>query len=316
MISLPSVALAPGVAQTVQIPTAQLGGPAGSVKIANESPWPLDVTIAGTEQTLPAWMADVFPASGVQTFTLTPQPLATATSAYATAAAMIDVAAQGETIPGTYPVALVRAQQTLPSMCKVAAPISSGDMTFKVDNPGALTPGGFVWMQPAASGQGTGQGIAYPIGYVGSDGTVNLAGLAFERAFAVGDLVVNVPFYVIASNVQAVTIAQGPPQDWQAPRSVYSKFQSWGGGTTTILTPSSGYHFYLYGYKMSMTGTGPEIFISGSISGQLTETLSAAGAIDGSLYTYMTQTGETIQVANSGSAGNAQVALFYTMSNR
>lgn len=102
MITLPAVPLSPGTSKTVQIPISELGGPVGAFKVSNESPYPLTIGWAGNSQTLAPWTADVFPAPGVQTFTIA----AGSGDTFAGAAALVDVAGQGESFPGSYPLSL------------------------------------------------------------------------------------------------------------------------------------------------------------------------------------------------------------------
>lgn len=205
---LDPVKLSPGLAAVVALNPS--GGPQvpNEIAVYNESPWPLSVGVGGNAYTVPAWVASAIPVT-VQKVTLTPQAIATE-AAYPSAVALVDVATAGDVIPGTFPAPLVRAQSTLPSICKLSADVEAGAYTFKVDTPGSLTPGGYVYFQGTApTGNTTLPSIPYPIGSIvlneDGTGTVTLSvETGIGAAYPAGTYVVNVPIQVAA---QATPVA-------------------------------------------------------------------------------------------------------------
>lgn len=133
MISLPAIALTPGAAVTVPIPVNQLGSPVGAFVVSNESPWPLTVSWAGNSQTLAPWTANLYQAPGVQTFVIAVGGSGT----FAGAEALVDVAAQGEAVPGSYPLSLPG--QTTISGGSVTIGTISGPVTVENVSGGALS---------------------------------------------------------------------------------------------------------------------------------------------------------------------------------
>jgi len=121
MITPPAIALVAG-RQRIQFPR---GGPWRQVKIANESPYDLSLQIAGITDELGAWTANVWDVNGTNFIDVTAtalQPIAGS----ATSVIELTLAGPGETIDGTYPVALVR-------QANVQSPQTQlGDLVFPV----------------------------------------------------------------------------------------------------------------------------------------------------------------------------------------
>lgn len=160
MITLPAVALSPGSSSTVQIPISELGGPVGAFKVSNESPYPLTISWAGNSKTVAPWTADVFPAPGVQTFTIA----VAAGTVFSGAQALIDVAGQGEGFPGSYPLSLPG--QTSISGGTIEIGTISGPVTIGGNVPVENAPG-----TQLSTVQLQGQGVPFTIGPGGTSGS-------------------------------------------------------------------------------------------------------------------------------------------------
>lgn len=157
----------------------QLGSPPSAVRVANESPYALQISVAGSDHWLQAWTADVYPAQGAGKILVSPSLLTTA-AAPPSSQLLVSVAEQGETFPGAYPLALDRV--TSISAGTVDIGTITGPVTIS-GGPISVTDGGLaettvalstqfapVHDQPLVPGTtqifaaGAGQSFAYPSG--------------------------------------------------------------------------------------------------------------------------------------------------------
>lgn len=120
------------------------------------------------------------------------------------------------------------------------------------------------------------------------------------------------------SSIPVVPAQFYAPAPWQAPNSLYAKFQTWATGYTTILAaPSSPFFYRLFWYSVSLSAAGGPIFIatedSAGTQSQISPSQSTVGSVQGNALGLSLGVGNSITVGNSQTAGlAATIILAYT----
>lgn len=103
------------------------------------------------------------------------------------------------------------------------------------------------------------------------------------------------------------------PATWQSPYNIYTKFQSWPSGDTTVVTPPSGFFLRLFFWSQSVSAGTGIFFFNGSVTGQLTPSQSVVGTSVGDLDGVQLGVNELLQVGNAQtSPQNGTMVIGYT----